>query len=204
MGSVTPVKPLGVLAMIDDGELDWKVRRRRFSFFFELSSFFSSAFSFFFFLTRAHDPKKISLTCTSKKPFIKTKQKTKDHLHQLGRPARRRGERRRGRRAVRENYFLFFSFSLFSSSSLSVSVSVSLCSLSLTHSLTHSLSFSLSLRPPRFQIPKTLQNPSFSSSASSRASSSASASGSATTRSRTASPRTSLGERVTYFFSSFF
>lgn len=25
MGSVTPVKPLGVLAMIDDGELDWKV-----------------------------------------------------------------------------------------------------------------------------------------------------------------------------------
>ena len=24
-GSVTPVKPLGVLAMIDDGELDWKV-----------------------------------------------------------------------------------------------------------------------------------------------------------------------------------
>ena len=26
MGSVTPVKPLGVLAMIDDGELDWKVR----------------------------------------------------------------------------------------------------------------------------------------------------------------------------------
>jgi len=25
MGSVTEVKPLGVLAMIDDGELDWKV-----------------------------------------------------------------------------------------------------------------------------------------------------------------------------------
>jgi inorganic pyrophosphatase len=25
MGSITPVKPLGVLAMIDDGELDWKV-----------------------------------------------------------------------------------------------------------------------------------------------------------------------------------
>ena len=25
MGTVTPVKPLGVLAMIDDGELDWKV-----------------------------------------------------------------------------------------------------------------------------------------------------------------------------------
>merc|ERR1719231_1499818 len=25
MGSVTPVKPLGVLAMIDEGELDWKV-----------------------------------------------------------------------------------------------------------------------------------------------------------------------------------
>jgi len=25
MGSVTPVKPLGVLAMIDDGELDWKL-----------------------------------------------------------------------------------------------------------------------------------------------------------------------------------
>merc|ERR1719261_1687778 len=25
MGSVTPVKPLGVLSMIDDGELDWKV-----------------------------------------------------------------------------------------------------------------------------------------------------------------------------------
>jgi len=25
MGSVKPVKPLGVLAMIDDGELDWKV-----------------------------------------------------------------------------------------------------------------------------------------------------------------------------------
>ena len=25
MGAVTPVKPLGVLAMIDDGELDWKV-----------------------------------------------------------------------------------------------------------------------------------------------------------------------------------
>lgn len=25
MGSVTPVKTLGVLAMIDDGELDWKV-----------------------------------------------------------------------------------------------------------------------------------------------------------------------------------
>ena len=25
MGSVTAVKPLGVLAMIDDGELDWKV-----------------------------------------------------------------------------------------------------------------------------------------------------------------------------------
>jgi inorganic pyrophosphatase len=25
-GSITPVKPLGVLAMIDDGELDWKVR----------------------------------------------------------------------------------------------------------------------------------------------------------------------------------
>merc|ERR1711990_840712 len=24
MGSVTPVKPLGVLSMIDDGELDWK------------------------------------------------------------------------------------------------------------------------------------------------------------------------------------
>merc|ERR1711907_561704 len=24
-GSVTPVKPLGVLAMIDDGELDWKI-----------------------------------------------------------------------------------------------------------------------------------------------------------------------------------
>ena len=26
MGSVVEVKPLGVLAMIDDGELDWKVR----------------------------------------------------------------------------------------------------------------------------------------------------------------------------------
>lgn len=26
VGSVTKVKPLGVLAMIDDGELDWKVR----------------------------------------------------------------------------------------------------------------------------------------------------------------------------------
>lgn len=26
MGTVTEVKPLGVLAMIDDGELDWKVR----------------------------------------------------------------------------------------------------------------------------------------------------------------------------------
>ena len=25
MGSITPVKALGVLAMIDDGELDWKV-----------------------------------------------------------------------------------------------------------------------------------------------------------------------------------
>lgn len=25
MGSVTPVKPLGALAMIDDGELDWKI-----------------------------------------------------------------------------------------------------------------------------------------------------------------------------------
>ena len=25
MGSVTPVKPVGVYAMIDDGELDWKV-----------------------------------------------------------------------------------------------------------------------------------------------------------------------------------
>ena len=25
VGSVTPVKPLGVLAMIDDGELDWKI-----------------------------------------------------------------------------------------------------------------------------------------------------------------------------------
>jgi inorganic pyrophosphatase len=25
MGSITPVKPLGVLSMIDDGELDWKV-----------------------------------------------------------------------------------------------------------------------------------------------------------------------------------
>ena len=25
MGTVTEVKPLGVLAMIDDGELDWKV-----------------------------------------------------------------------------------------------------------------------------------------------------------------------------------
>merc|ERR1712238_536033 len=25
MGSITEVKPLGVLAMIDDGELDWKV-----------------------------------------------------------------------------------------------------------------------------------------------------------------------------------
>ena len=25
-GSITPVKVLGVLAMIDDGELDWKVR----------------------------------------------------------------------------------------------------------------------------------------------------------------------------------
>ena len=25
MGSVTPVKPLGVLSMIDDGELDWKL-----------------------------------------------------------------------------------------------------------------------------------------------------------------------------------
>lgn len=25
MGAVTPVKPLGVLAMIDDGELDWKI-----------------------------------------------------------------------------------------------------------------------------------------------------------------------------------
>ena len=36
MGSVVPVKPVGVYAMIDDGELDWKViaiaaddRRRR-------------------------------------------------------------------------------------------------------------------------------------------------------------------------------
>ena len=26
-GGVYPVKPLGVYAMIDDGELDWKVRR---------------------------------------------------------------------------------------------------------------------------------------------------------------------------------
>lgn len=25
MGSVTPIKPLGVLSMIDDGELDWKL-----------------------------------------------------------------------------------------------------------------------------------------------------------------------------------
>ena len=25
MGSITPVKPLGVLAMIDEGELDWKL-----------------------------------------------------------------------------------------------------------------------------------------------------------------------------------
>ena len=27
MGSVVEVKPLGVIAMIDDGELDWKVRK---------------------------------------------------------------------------------------------------------------------------------------------------------------------------------
>jgi len=25
MGSITPIKPLGVLSMIDDGELDWKL-----------------------------------------------------------------------------------------------------------------------------------------------------------------------------------
>lgn len=42
MGSVTPVKPLGVLAMIDDGELDWKV-----SFFLP---FFFFVFITFFFL----------------------------------------------------------------------------------------------------------------------------------------------------------
>ena len=41
MGSVTPVKPLGDLAMIDDGELDWKV-----SLFFPITFFFS-AFVFF-------------------------------------------------------------------------------------------------------------------------------------------------------------
>lgn len=29
MGSITPVKALGVLSMIDDGELDWKVRPAR-------------------------------------------------------------------------------------------------------------------------------------------------------------------------------
>jgi inorganic pyrophosphatase len=33
MGTVVEVKPLGVIAMIDDGELDWKVRRKAYFLF---------------------------------------------------------------------------------------------------------------------------------------------------------------------------
>lgn len=53
MGSVTPVKPLGVLAMIDVGELDWKV-----SFFFGLFIFFFDKFpSSFFCFSRSREDK---------------------------------------------------------------------------------------------------------------------------------------------------
>ena len=47
MGSVTPVKALGVLAMIDDGELDWKVRDYQVNFcrFFEVFFFRRKTFS---------------------------------------------------------------------------------------------------------------------------------------------------------------
>jgi hypothetical protein len=70
MGSVTPVKALGVLAMIDDGELDWKVRDYQVNFcrffevfFFPPKNFFSASF------LRAHDESLVIKT----KIFLKMK-----------------------------------------------------------------------------------------------------------------------------------
>jgi hypothetical protein len=164
MGSVTPVKPLGVLAMIDDGELDWKVG----FFFLEVLIFFVDKKISSLFLPR------FRLVFRSRETANSDDSTTTDHLHQLGRPASRRGQRRRGRRAVRRKSFPFSPFFL----------SFSIPSLSL---------FSLSPLSALVFASETHSNTLYCA-ASSRASSNASVCGSATTRSRTASPRTSSGE----------